>query len=50
MENAHRPAEELAVFKELRREIGMGLGVVDIKSTVVEARMTSRARSSAPKR
>ncbi len=37
MENAHRPAEELAVFKELRPEIGLGLGVVDIKQTEIEA-------------
>ncbi|MCX7158711.1 MAG: cobalamin-independent methionine synthase II family protein [Proteobacteria bacterium] len=37
MENAHRPPEELAAFKDLRKEIGMGLGVVDIKSTVVES-------------
>lgn len=37
MECAHRPPEELEVFKELRPEIGMGLGVVDIKSTVVES-------------
>jgi 5-methyltetrahydropteroyltriglutamate--homocysteine methyltransferase len=37
MENAHRPADELAVFKELRPEIGFGLGVVDIKQTVVES-------------
>jgi len=37
METAHRPAEELAAFKELRPEIGFGLGVVDIKSTVVES-------------
>ena len=36
MENAHRPAEELAVFRGLRPEIGMGLGVVDIKRTDVE--------------
>jgi len=36
MENAHRPIEELAVFNELRPEIGMGLGVVDIKRTEVE--------------
>ena len=36
MENAHRPPEELAVFKELRPEIGFGLGVVDIKQTVIE--------------
>lgn len=37
MENAHRPAEELVVFRDLRPEIGMGLGVVDIKSTEVES-------------
>ena len=37
MENAHRPPEELAVFRGLRPEIGMGLGVVDIKSTSVES-------------
>jgi len=36
MENAHRPAEELAVFRGLRPEIGLGLGVVDIKRTEVE--------------
>ncbi len=36
MENAHRPAEELSVFKELRPDIGFGLGVVDIKRTEVE--------------
>ena len=36
MECAHRPAEELAVFRDLRPEIGMGLGVVDIKRTDVE--------------
>jgi 5-methyltetrahydropteroyltriglutamate--homocysteine methyltransferase len=37
MEVAHRPPEELAVFKELRREIGFGLGVVDIKRTEIES-------------
>ena len=36
METAHRPAEELAVFRDLRPEIGFGLGVVDIKSTEIE--------------
>jgi len=36
MECAHRPPEELAVFKELRKEIGFGLGVVDIKRTEIE--------------
>jgi 5-methyltetrahydropteroyltriglutamate--homocysteine methyltransferase len=37
MENAHRPVDELEVFKELRPEIGFGLGVVDIKQTVIES-------------
>jgi 5-methyltetrahydropteroyltriglutamate--homocysteine methyltransferase len=36
MENAHRPVSELAVFKDLRPEIGMGLGVVDVKRTEIE--------------
>lgn len=36
MENAHRPAEELAAFRSLRPEIGLGLGVVDVKSTEIE--------------
>jgi 5-methyltetrahydropteroyltriglutamate--homocysteine methyltransferase len=37
MENEHRPAEELAVFRELDPRIGLGLGVIDIKSNVVES-------------
>ena len=37
MENAHRPASELAVFKDLRPEIGMGLGVIDVKRTEIES-------------
>jgi 5-methyltetrahydropteroyltriglutamate--homocysteine methyltransferase len=50
MENAHRPVEELAAFRDLRPEIGMGLGVVDIKATEVEtpdqiARALERAES-----
>jgi 5-methyltetrahydropteroyltriglutamate--homocysteine methyltransferase len=40
MECAHRPAEELAVFRDLRPEIGMGLGVIDIKRTEVETAET----------
>jgi 5-methyltetrahydropteroyltriglutamate--homocysteine methyltransferase len=36
MECAHRPPAELAVFKELRKDIGLGLGVVDIKRTEIE--------------
>jgi 5-methyltetrahydropteroyltriglutamate--homocysteine methyltransferase len=37
METAHRPPEELAVFKDLRPDLGFGLGVVDIKRTEVES-------------
>ncbi len=37
MEMAHRPVEEIAAFKELRPEIGLGLGVVDVKATEVES-------------
>lgn len=37
MENAHRPLEELLAFKDLRPEIGLGLGVVDIKKTEIES-------------
>jgi 5-methyltetrahydropteroyltriglutamate--homocysteine methyltransferase len=37
MENAHRPAGELAVFRDLRPEIGMGLGVIDVKRTEIES-------------
>lgn len=37
MECAHRPTEELAVFRDLRPDIGFGLGVVDIKATEVES-------------
>ena len=37
METAHRPADELAIFRELRPEISLGLGVIDIKSTEIES-------------
>ena len=37
MEMAHRPVEEIEAVKELRPEIGLGLGVVDIKRTEVES-------------
>ena len=36
METARRPPEEISVFRDLRPEIGLGLGVIDIKSTEVE--------------
>ena len=50
LECAHRPPEELAVFKDLRPGIGFGLGVVDIKANEVEsadavARAIERAES-----
>ena len=37
MECAHRPPEELAVFRDVRPGIGMGVGVIDIKRTEVES-------------
>jgi 5-methyltetrahydropteroyltriglutamate--homocysteine methyltransferase len=37
MEMAHREPKELEAFKELRPEIGLGLGVVDIKRTEIES-------------
>ncbi len=37
LETAHRSPEELAVFTELRPEIGIGLGVANIKSTEIES-------------
>jgi 5-methyltetrahydropteroyltriglutamate--homocysteine methyltransferase len=37
MECCNRPGDELEVFKDLRPEIGLGLGVVDIKATSVES-------------
>ncbi len=51
METAHRPVEELIAFKDLRPEIGLGLGVVDIKATEVEtadqiARAIERAENT----
>ncbi|MET0508981.1 MAG: cobalamin-independent methionine synthase II family protein [Burkholderiaceae bacterium] len=36
LECAHRPPEELEAFRDLRPEVGLGLGVVDIKVTDVE--------------
>ena len=36
METAHRPPDELSVFKALRRGLGFGLGVVDVKRTEIE--------------
>jgi len=36
LEFAHRGYDELEYFKDLRPEVGIGLGVVDVKSTVIE--------------
>lgn len=36
LEFAHRGYGELEFFKDVRPEVGIGLGVVDIKSTVIE--------------
>jgi 5-methyltetrahydropteroyltriglutamate--homocysteine methyltransferase len=36
MEAAHRAPEEVEVFRELRPDLGLGLGVVDIKRTEIE--------------
>ncbi len=50
METARRPPNELEVFRELRPEIGLGLGVVDIKSTEIEsADVVARAIEQAAK-
>ena len=50
LECAHRPVDELLAFKELRPEIGLGLGVVDIKATDVEsAEQVARAIERAEK-
>ena len=37
LECAHRPPDELEVFKALKPEIGFGLGVIDIKANEVES-------------
>jgi 5-methyltetrahydropteroyltriglutamate--homocysteine methyltransferase len=50
LETAHRPPDELTAFRDIRPEIGLGLGVVDVKSTEIEtadaiARSLDRAAS-----
>ena len=37
LETAHRSFDELSVLRDLRPEIGIGLGVIDIKSTEIES-------------
>jgi 5-methyltetrahydropteroyltriglutamate--homocysteine methyltransferase len=51
METAHRSPDELTAFRDLRPAIGFGLGVIDVKSTVIEpadaiARSIERADSA----
>jgi 5-methyltetrahydropteroyltriglutamate--homocysteine methyltransferase len=36
LELAHRGTEELAAIKDIKPAIGIGLGVIDVKSTVIE--------------
>jgi 5-methyltetrahydropteroyltriglutamate--homocysteine methyltransferase len=43
LETAHRAIEELHVLRDLRPELGIGLGVVDIKSTEIESADTIAA-------
>jgi len=50
LETAHRPVEELQVLRDLQPELGIGLGVVDIKSTEIESPdMIARAIERAEK-
>ena len=50
MECAHRPPAELTAFRQLRPEIGMGVGVIDVKRTEVEsAEQVARAIERAEK-
>ena len=37
LELAHRPAGDLDALREIKPEIGVGLGVVDIKRTEIES-------------
>ena len=37
LESKRRPSDELTFFKEINPKIGLGLGVIDIKSNVIES-------------
>lgn len=56
LENAYRPLHEIEVFKDLRPDLGLGLGVIDIKSNEIEtpdaiaARLEEAARVLGPDR
>ncbi len=50
LELAHRGPEELAALKGIRPDIGIGLGVIDIKSTIIETpEQVARAIEAAEK-
>ena len=44
LELARRPAQELTLLKDVRREIGLGIGVIDIKDNEVESPATVAKR------
>jgi len=44
LEMARRPAEELAMLRDVRAELGLGLGVIDIKDNAVETAETVARR------
>jgi 5-methyltetrahydropteroyltriglutamate--homocysteine methyltransferase len=44
LELARRPAQELSLLKDVRREIGLGIGVIDIKDNEVESPATVAKR------
>jgi 5-methyltetrahydropteroyltriglutamate--homocysteine methyltransferase len=37
LENARRPTEELSILKDVKPELGLGIGVIDIKDNEVES-------------
>lgn len=40
LEIARRPAQELAMLKDVKRELGLGIGVIDIKDNEIESAQT----------
>ena len=42
LEMAHRGPEELSAIRDIKPDIGIGLGVIDVKSTVIESPDDSR--------
>lgn len=47
LEFAHRGYEEVKRFKDLRSDIGLGVGVIDVKTTVIESAETVARRIQA---